>query len=171
MGRSGSGNGNRGGVGDTATVTEAQMNKKEIHQILAALPFVLPRGVAGWRGGGGGGTGSGLSARASKKRREKERGRDTAMTVEGEEVGRGGGGEGGEYCWKQLAKQFNDEWWSIANFLESVGQGGVQAGWATMRPRTHWGICTWLVSQLSSAEARGGGLRQRFSIENQFITM
>lgn len=83
----------------------------------------------------------------------------------------GGGVEVGEYCWKQLAKQFNDEWWSIANFLESVGQGGVQAGWATMRPGTHWGICTWLVSQLSSAEARGGGLRQRFSIENQFITM
>lgn len=71
------------------------MNKKEIHQILAAqqkptlttLPFVLPRGVAGRRGGSRGrgatreATGSGLSARARKKRREKwKRGsRDSAM--------------------------------------------------------------------------------------------
>lgn len=61
------------------------MNKKEIHQILAAqqkptlttLPFVLPRGVAGRRGGSRErgatreATGSGLSARARKKRREK----------------------------------------------------------------------------------------------------
>lgn len=76
------------------------MNKKEIHQILAAqqkptlttLPFVLPRGVAGRRECGGGrgrergatgeATGSGLSARARKKaqRKKRKRGnRDSAM--------------------------------------------------------------------------------------------